>query len=53
MNSIGQLLDRYCLARKVRDTKTQLEVADKIVDEEVPSLIQRLAQFMMDRNERS
>lgn len=47
-----QLLDRYCTARRKRDVATQLEVADELVDREVPSLIERLAQFMIDRNER-
>jgi hypothetical protein len=43
------LLDDYCLARRMNDKKAQLEVADQIVDELVPYLMDRLAQLMMER----
>ena len=48
--TIKQILDKYCIARCKKDTKTQLEVADQIVDQEVPNLITRLGELMMDRN---
>ena len=48
--TIKQVLDKYCIARCKKDTKTQLEVADQIVDHEVPTLITRLGELMMDRN---
>jgi hypothetical protein len=48
--TIQQVLDKYCIARCKQDRKTQLEVADQIVDHEVPSLIQRLGEVIMDRN---
>ena len=48
--TIQQKLDKYCIARCVRDTKTQIEVADDLVDEEIPTMINRMAELMMDRN---
>jgi hypothetical protein len=48
--TLKQILDKYCIARCQKDTKTQLEVADRIVDHEVPTLIERLGEMMMDRN---
>lgn len=48
--TIQQRLDQYCIARCMRDRTSQLEIADHIVDEEIPQLIERLAEVMLERN---
>lgn len=49
--TLQNLLDKYCLARSQRDTVTQLEIANELVDEQVPDLISRLAQAINERND--
>lgn len=48
--TIQQILDKYCIARCAQDRKSQLEIADQIVDQEVPDLITRLAEVIVERN---
>lgn len=47
---ITQILDSYCIARSIGQKDEQLEIADQLVDEYIPSLIQRLGQAIIDRN---
>jgi hypothetical protein len=48
--TIQQRLDQYCIARCAGDKQSQIEIANHIIDEEVPQLIERLAEVMMERN---
>lgn len=48
---LQQLLDQYHLARAQRHPTEQLDIADKLVDEAIPDLIERLGQTMIERNQ--
>ena len=49
--ALQQLLEQYCLARAQRHPTEQLEIANRLVDDAIPDLIERLGQAMLDRNE--
>lgn len=54
MNRIAPIqhaLDRYHLARALRDTRSQAEIADQLVDQDIPELIERLAHVTLERNQ--
>jgi hypothetical protein len=51
--TLVQLLDAYHLARARNSDAARLQIADILVDKEVPELIARLAQVTLDRNERA
>ncbi len=48
---INDVLDQYCLARSQRHTDEQVGLANLLVDEYIPDLIQRLGTTMIERNE--
>lgn len=39
-NDITHVLDRYYVAKKLKDRDTQLAIADELVDEWIPELLQ-------------
>lgn len=47
---IQHALDRYHLCRSQRDVQMQLAIADQLVEQDIPELIERLAAVTMERN---
>jgi hypothetical protein len=48
--TIQEALDQYCLARAQRQFHEQVGLANLMVDELIPELIERLAMTMIERN---
>lgn len=49
--TIQAVLDRYCLARSRREIHEQVGLANVLVDEHIPHLIERLGEAIIERNE--
>lgn len=45
------MLDEYCLARYANDTFDQMRIANILVDEYIPELIERLGHTIIERNQ--
>ena len=48
--TLAELLNAYTAARSRESTEAMLLIADILVDHEIPALVQRLAQNIIDRN---
>jgi hypothetical protein len=48
--TLQQVLDKYCVARCVQDKQSQLEIANQLVDYEIPLLVERMAEVIIERN---
>ena len=49
--TLQQVLDQYCLARAKGYREEQVGLANALVDEHIPELIERLGQAMIERNQ--
>lgn len=48
--TLQQTLEQYCIARSMRMSAEQVTLANALVDEHIPLLIERLGQVMIERN---
>jgi hypothetical protein len=49
--TIQEVLDKYCLARAMGRREEQVGLANALVDEHIPELIERLGETMIERNQ--